>query len=448
MGQQHPDDLPERLAAIVGARHVLTEADVRAGYETDWTGRYHGRARCVVRPADTAEVAGVVRACAAAGAAVVPQGGNTGLVGGATPRGGEVLVNLRRLDALSPVDLAAAQVTAGAGATIAAVQGAAAAAALEFPVDWGARDSATVGGAIATNAGGSRVVRFGTMRQQVMGVQAVLADGSVVDDLSGLPKATMGLHLPSLLSGSEGTLAVVTAARLRLVPALARRAAAWVALDSVGDAVSLLSQLRGLPSLDGAEVLLADAVGVVADEFGLAPPAGLDAPVAVLVDCAAANDPAEELAGVLSEHRGALATGPQRDHLLAIRDHVSLAINRRGVPLKLDVAVPVDRLAGLVDVAQRAAHDVDAALYAFGHLAEGNLHLNYVGTTDHAGRVTDAVLSWVVAAGGAISAEHGIGQAKTAWIERARGPAAIDALRAVKRALDPAGLLNPGVLLP
>lgn len=439
------DRLSTALAAVVGREHVLVDGDLRAGYETDWSRRYRGAASCVVRPADASEVAAVVRACAEARATIVTQGGNTGLVGGGVPRGGEVLLSMQRLDHVGPVEQNAAQLTAGAGATIAAVQAAAHAAGMEFAVDWGARDSATVGGAVATNAGGSRVVRFGTMRQQVMGLQAVLATGEVLDDLSGLPKSTMGLHLPSVLCGSEGTLAIVTAARLGLVAHLAHRAAAWISVPTVGAAVELLPTLRRLSSLDGVEVLLPEAVEIVATEFGLAPPMA-DTGVTVLVECAAASDPSEELAEALAGHAGVLAVGAQRDHLSAIRDHVSMAINQRGVPLKLDVAVPVAHLEALVDVARSAAGP--AQLVAFGHLAEGNLHLNYLGAGDGAAAITERVLQWVIGVGGAISAEHGIGRAKAAWLERARGAEAVATMRRIKQALDPLGLLNPGVLLP
>jgi len=196
----------KELRKVVGKANVLTDADMRASYEDDWLHQWRGETPCVVRPSSVAEVAAVLRVAAAAGVPVVPQGGNTGLVGGGVPRAGAVLLSMQRLTTLGPVDTMSQQVTAGAGVTIEALQQHARAAGLDFAVDWGARASATVGGAVATNAGGSRVVRFGTMRAQVMGLQAVLADGSIIDQLTGLPKETTGLHLPSLLVGSEGTL--------------------------------------------------------------------------------------------------------------------------------------------------------------------------------------------------------------------------------------------------
>ena len=441
--------IADALAAIVGESNVLTEPDVRAGYEVDWTGRYRGSASCVVRPHSTAEVAAVVAACASAGAALVPQGGNTGLVGGGVPRDrATVVLSLRGLTRLDPVDVPAAQVTAGAGVTIETLQQHVRAAGLDFGVDWGARASATVGGAVATNAGGSRVVRHGTMRAQVMGVEAVLADGSIIGDLRGLPKETVGPHLPSLLCGSEGTLAVITAARLRLVPLLTETAAAMVVLDSLDEAPALLAELRTLADLDAAELVLPAAAGLVAEVTGVTLPLAIpERGCAVLVDCAARSDPTDSLATAVGERDGVLATGPQRARLFDVRDHISTSINARGVPLKLDVAVPVELLGRVVELTEAALPE-GARLYAFGHLAEGNLHLNVLGAGDDAAAITESVLGQVVDLGGTVSAEHGIGVAKVAWLERVKGPAAASALLAIKHALDPTGILNPGVLFP
>lgn len=441
------DTLVARLAEIVGPAQVITDADVRAGYEVDWTGRYHGTAHCVVRPADVAEVAEIIRACTAAGAPIVPQGGNTGLVGGGVPMGGEVVMSLRRLDHIDALDRAAAQISVGAGVTIEAVQHAARGHGLDLAVDWGARASATVGGAIATNAGGSRVVRFGTMRSQVAGVQAVLADGQIIEAMSGLPKTTTGIHLPSLLTGSEGTLAIITAARLRLEPWYRVTAAAWLAFDTIDNAVAALAAVRTIPNLDAVELLTREALEVTEGAFGLRPPS--TPPVAVLVEAAADHDPVDELTAVLAPFDGSIATGAQHDHLREIRDHISLAINSLGVPLKLDVAVPLDALDALTRLSRRVADDAGLRVIIFGHLAEGNLHLNFIGpaTTDPevSAAVTAEVLGHVVDAGGVVSAEHGIGRAKTAWMTRLPGYAV---QRSIKRALDPHGVLNPGVLLP
>ncbi len=444
------DSLVAALRAVVGDAQVLTDADVLVTYENDWLNKYHGAARCVVRPGTVEETAAVVRACADFGAAIVPQGGNTGLVGGSVPRGGEVVLSTKRLTRLDPVDLSAMQVTVGTGVTIEALQQHARAAGVDFAVDWGARATATVGGAVSTNAGGSRVVRFGTMRSQVVGVQAVLADGSIVEQMHGLPKETAGPYLPAMFVGSEGTLGVVTAARLKMVPWYRHTAAALVACESVADAVAMLPTLRSLSSLDAVELLMPEAVQVACDHLGIGTPLPVDfAGAFVMVDCAANDDPSQDLARLIGDRRGVMAIGPQRDQLYRIRDHITIAIGAKGTPVKLDVAVPVQRLAELLDEVHGLVAGIDGGeLIVFGHLAEGNVHVNVLGATDRAAEVTEFVLSKAIALGGTISAEHGIGIAKAHWLGRLKGDATVAALRAVKHALDPHGVFNPGVLFP
>jgi FAD/FMN-containing dehydrogenase len=444
------DSLVAALRAVVGDAQVLTDADVLVTYENDWLNKYHGTARCVVRPGTVEETAAVVRACADAGAAIVPQGGNTGLVGGSVPRGGEVVLSTKRLTRLDPVDLSAMQVTVGAGVTIEALQQHARAAGVDFAVDWGARATATVGGAVSTNAGGSRVVRFGTMRAQVVGVQAVLADGSIVEQMHGLPKETAGPYLPAMFVGSEGTLGVVTAVRLKVVPWYRHTAAALVACESVADAVAMLPTLRSLASLDAVELLMPEAVKVACDHLGIGTPLPVDfAGAFVMVDCAANDDPSQDLARLIGDRRGVMAIGPQRDQLYRIRDHITIAIGAKGTPVKLDVAVPVQRLAELLDEVHGLVAGIDGGeLIVFGHLAEGNVHVNVLGATDRAAEVTEFVLSTAIALGGTISAEHGIGIAKAHWLGRLKGDPTVAALRAVKHALDPQGIFNPGVLFP
>jgi len=446
------------LQAIVGTDHVLVDADLRAAYERDWTGRYIGAALAVVRPADVDQVAAVLRWCSQHGVGVVPQGGNTGLVGGGVPsRDRQIVLSTRRLTDVGPVDPAASQVTLGAAVTIAQWRQVAQQAGLDAPLDFGARDSATIGGAIAANAGGSRVVRFGTMRAQVAGIQAVLADGTVVGSLAGLPKESAGLHWPSLLSGSEGTLGVVTAARLRLVPWYAHTATAVVAVATLDDALELLQRARQLaPSLDSIEVIFPAALTMVAAHLGRLAPVSLTRDgCAVIVECAAHADPTDEVAAVVDEAPGvadvAVATDAEsRAKLTAFRDTVSESIaaesTRIGTPTyKLDVAVPVASLPKLLVAAEDAAAADGCRLIPFGHLAEGNIHLNYVGTREPA-RIADRVLGTVAELGGAISAEHGIGRAKAGSLHLIRSPGDLAAQRAIRRALDPTGILNAGVL--
>jgi len=446
--------LERALGDIVGARDVLRGADVCAPFEHDWTGRFGARARCVVRPADTAQVAAVLRACRAARVAVVPQGGNTGLVGGGVPRGGEVVLSLRRMAALGEVDATTGQLDVGAGVTLAALQAAARAAGWAAGVDLAARDGATVGGMVATDAGGHQALRHGTVRARVAGLEAVLADGSVVDRRSGLMKDNAGYDLPALLVGSEGTLGVVTHVRWRLVPALDARVTALVGLASLEEAAALLGVLRRrLPSLESAEFVLEPGLRLVLEHLRLPPPSPVPAPVRVLVECAAAHDPTDELAAALAA-AGArdVVVGvdrPDRERLWRLREAHAEAIAAQGVPLKIDVGVPLGRLAefaaavpGLV-----AACEPSAQAILFGHLGDGNVHVNVVGADPADERIDEAVLRLAASLGGTVSAEHGVGVAKARWLALARSDADLAAMRAVKAALDPAGILNPGVVL-
>ena len=410
------------LAEVVGERHAFDDPDLTAGYETDWTGRWSGRARCVVRPASTEEVAAVVRVCAEEGAAIVPQGGNTGLVGGGVPRDA-VLLSLARLDDVGEHDAALGQVTVGAGATLATLRDA-----VPDPgLDFGARDGATIGGIVACDAGGARALRHGTARARAIGVEAVLADGSVVSRLSGLLKDNAGYQLP--LVGSEGTLAVVTRVRWRTVPRLRHRVAALIAVASAGEATDVLARLRS-PDLEACDFFTRDCVPE------------LDAPMHLLAEFAADHDPLEEMAERLDGLDVSIADDTtSRERLWAMREGIPEFIQTQGVPVKLDVGVPLARLDDFLRAVPEACGDARAFL--FGHLGDGNVHVNLVGDAPD----EDAVLGLVLELGGTISAEHGIGVAKAAWLERAVGPEAYAAMRAVKRALDPQGILNPGVIL-
>ncbi len=445
--------LRDDLAAVVGPHHVLDDPDVTASYARDWTGRFTGEALLVVRPGSTEEVAGALRLCTAAGVAVVPQGGNTGLVGGSVPRREPMVVlSTTRLTSREDVDAGASQVTLGAGVTVAEWRQHAQAAGFDAPVDFASRGSATVGGAVATNAGGSRVVRFGTMRSQVAGLHAVLADGSTIGSLAGLPKETVGVHWPSLLAGSEGTLGVVTEVRLELVPWYRHTATAMVATASLADAVGVLTALRGgVPNLDAVELILPEAMSVVAAHLGTAPPVG-DASTGafVVVELADHEDPTDALTGALAdlaEVRDAAVTteGPARERLVAFRDRITESISAQGVPLKLDVAVPVGALDELMAAVRAALRAHGGRAVPFGHLAEGNVHVNILEPGDP-DRLTAEILGAAAALGGTISAEHGVGIAKSKWLHLVRTPAELAAAAAVKHALDPTGTLNPGVL--
>ena len=355
---------------------------------------------------------------------------------------------------ISDVDVVSAQATVGAGVTLSRLQQHVRAFGLDVGVDFAARDSCTIGGMVATNAGGERVLRYGTMRAQVLGVEAVLADGSVVSRLGGLPKDNTGYDVVSLLAGSEGTLGVITRLRLRLVPLLAGRAVALIAVDDTAAAVDVVRRLRDrLPSLEAAELFFADGLALVRQQAGLAPPFADDHPAYVLVECAQHRDPTDDLLAALEcEHvrDATVASDPRGRHALwAYRESHTESISAAGVPVKLDVAVPLPVLAAAVAELPGtvAAVAPSARTILFGHVNEGNLHVNVLGAVDEGEAVSDAVLKLIASYGGSISAEHGVGRAKRDWLTLSRSPEEIAMMRSIKNALDPGGLLNPGVLL-
>ncbi len=450
-----PAALRRQLVDAVGADHLLVDDDLTAGYRVDWTGRFRGATPAVVRPADTEQVAAVLAACAAASMPVVPQGGNTGLVGGGVPGAGEVVLSLRRLDTIGPVDRRAGQVTVGAGATLAATQRAADAAGLAFGVDLGARDSATIGGMVATNAGGLQLLRYGGMRQQLVGYEAVLAEGSVLRHLGGLLKDNTGYDLGGLLCGSEGTLAVLTAARLRLVPKLDHRVSALLGFGEIAAALDAAWTLRdALPTLEALELFLGDGLELVCGHAGLALPFPEVHPIYVLLTCADRVDPVEPLARAVDGLSGVLdvavaTTAERRAALWRYREGHTEAINGIGPPHKLDITLPAAQLAHF-PVSVRAAVgavDPDARVWIFGHVGDGNLHVNVTGPAPDDDRTDRAVLELVAELGGSISAEHGIGIAKKDFLHLNRSPVELASFSAIRSALDPAGILNPQVLL-
>jgi len=434
------------LADVVGQQHVLT-GEAAAGFAVDWTGRFQGHTPAVLRPRDTEQVAAVLALCTAAGLAVVPQGGNTGLVGGGVPLHGEVVLSLARLDDLSEVDTGARQVTAGAGVTLQRV--ADAHPDLDLGILIASRASATVGGAVATNAGGLRVLRYGPMRSQLRGVEAVLSDGTVVSHLSGLVKDNTGYDYPSLLAGSEGTLAVITRARLQLVARPGDPVTALVALGGLAEVHDLARRaLAAVPGLLSAEYFTRDGLDILIQHAGLRPPAFGHAPAYLLLD-AAGPGALDDLGDLIGELPAAVGQAPaERARLWAYRERHPEAAGFLGVPIKLDVSVPADqwvRLASTV-AAVVAAADPGASVITYGHVADGNVHVNIVPATAADGRHEDAVLRLVASLGGSISAEHGIGALKGRWLDLARSRAERDLFARIRSAFDPAGTLNPAIL--
>ena len=450
------DALLARLRDIVGEPHCLTDPALRASYETDWTRRFSGEALAVVRPSTVDEVSRVLIACADGGVGVVPQGGNTGLVGGSVPRGGEVVLSLLRLNEIGAVDGAGGEMTVGAGVTLAAAQAAARAAGWDVGVDLGARDSATIGGMVATNAGGVNVVRHGAMRTQLLGFEAVRPDGSILRRLPGMPKDNTGYDLGGLLAGSEGTLAVITAVRLRLVPPLRHRAVCVIGFGDAATAVAAASELRRrLASVLALELFTDAGLELIMRHASVATPFPARTPFYLLVEVASDDaDPSDGLyAGLeaLPADESSVAVAADaagRHRLWQLRERHTEAINAEGVPHKLDVSVPADRYAELVDRAQEVVAAVvpAARTVVYGHVGDGNLHVNVLGPAPEDHAVDDAVLELVLELGGSVSAEHGIGVAKVAWLVRDRGPEAVAAMRAIKTAWDPAGIMNPGVM--
>jgi FAD/FMN-containing dehydrogenase len=452
------DGLATALRRIVGDQHVLVDPELRVPYERDFTGRYGGDAYAVVRPADTSQVMEVLQACSAHGADVVPQGGNTGVVGGGVPRGGEVLLSLSRLANLGEVDATTGHLLVGAGATLAAVQQVAARAGWEMPLDLGARDGATIGGLVATDAGGAMALAHGTMRDRVAGLSIVLPDGRLLERLNGLAKDNAGYAWPSLMVGSEGTLGAITSVLLQLVPRRSQRLAALFAVAGPGEATQLMVALRGaVPSLEAVDVFFDEGVELVERVMdGVRLPLNRRAPCYVVVECAGATDPMEELATaveaadelILDQAAADDTTGRRR--LWQLREALPEALVRAGVPVKVDVAVPLSVIA-------RFSRDVLAAIGAiapaaetilWGHLGDGNVHVNVLGAERDEDAVEEAVLRLATDLGGTVSAEHGVGISKARHLGLVRSSEELALLRSLKDVIDPRGLMNPGVVLP
>ncbi len=465
------NDLVGALQAALGDAFVLTEAAATAPYLTDWRGRYRGAALCVVKPGSTAEVAAVVRLCAAAGVAIVPQGGNTGLCGGATPMGGEVVVSLGRLTRIRAIDVHNDTITVEAGVPLQAVQQAAAEAERLFPLSLAAEGTATIGGNLSTNAGGVQVLRYGNARELCLGLEVVLPDGRVWDGLRGLRKDNTGYDLKQLFIGAEGTLGLITAAVLKLFPRPRSRATAWVAVRDPGAAVALLSRLRGrlgervtafeLVGRRGLELVLRHIPGamdplpqphgwqVLAEVSDAASDHGLDALLEEALAEAIESGEASDAALAKSEAQAAA--------LWALRENISEAQKIEGFSIKHDVSLPVSRIPEFIRRADEAlaAAFPGVRIVCFGHLGDGNLHYNpsmpegranadFLARTQDVNRIVHDV---VHALGGSISAEHGLGQLKREEIRRYKGEVELELMRAIKAALDPRGLMNPGKVL-
>ena len=465
-----------QAAQLLGPRGFTSDPELVGPWLTDWRGRYTGKALGLASPADTAQVADFVKLCARHQVPIVPQGGNSGMSGGATPgeEGDSVLLSLRRMNAIRSLDASAGQATCDAGVILQTLHEEAARHRLRFPLTLGGKGSATIGGLVSTNAGGTQVLRHGTMRAQVLGIEAVLADGSIVDTLTPLKKDNRGFDLKQLLIGSEGTLGIVTAATLRLLPEIGGRVVAWAGLSSLAKARELLLRCeRGCgDALEGFEVLPAHSLDAVLAHLpdARSPLLGQHAWHA-LIELVHRNGEAgraqEAIETVLAEaaedsvieDATIAANEGQADAFWLLRDSIAPAERAIGPAMQHDISVPVADMAAFVDAASPAVEQrfPGTKAVAFGHLGDGNVHFHVLAPqgavrgeweADEGKEISKFVHDLVTQWKGSISAEHGIGQMKRDELGRLGDPASLAVMRAVKQALDPAGLLNPGKLVP
>lgn len=473
MADPQPARLIEQLRNRLGGKGITTDPAEIAPWCKDWRGRFSGTSPAIVSPADTEEVAAAMRMAAEAGVPLVPQGGNTSMVGGATPPadGSALILSTRRMNRLRSLDAAAGSAVAEAGMILSDLHDAAEAQGWRFPLSLAAKGSATIGGLVSTNAGGTQVLRFGTMRALVGGVEAVLPDGSIYHGLSALKKDNRGYDLRHLLIGAEGTLGIVTAATLSLVPAAADRAVAWMGVADPETALRLLRRLEAETgdAIESFEILPAESLGAVLRHIP-----GTRAPLAgdhrwhlliELVGKAAGSarpliEPllADAIEAGLVEDAVIAANEAQAAAFWKLRESISEAERASGPAVQHDISVPVAAMPRFMVEAAAAAERQFPGTHAsaFGHLGDGNVHFHvragegagadWVAT--HGSAISDYVYGLVDAVGGSLSAEHGIGQMKRAAFARLSEPSRIGALRAIKSALDPHGLLNPGKLVP
>nr|WP_166175323.1 FAD-binding oxidoreductase [Altererythrobacter segetis] len=469
-------DFIEAATALLGPRGFTRDPELVGPWLTDWRGRYTGKALGLASPDSTAQVAALVKLCAEHDVPIVPQGGNSGMCGGATPddSGAAILLSLRRMNAIRRLDPQAREAVCEAGVILQTLHEAAAAEGLRFPLTLGGKGSATVGGLISTNAGGTQVLRHGSMRAQVLGIEAVLADGSVFDALTSLKKDNRGFDLKQMLIGSEGTLGIVTAATLRLLPALADRAVLWAGLGSVGDAPKLLAHAERIAggALEGFEIMPRHSLeAVLAHVPGSRNPLAGEHAWNALIELAADRAQADALPALaqtllesafeagLVEDATIAANEAQAEAFWLLRDEIAPAERALGPAMQHDISVPVASMAAFIEDTSPLVEGrfPGVRVVAFGHLGDGNVHYHVLapegakpGEWERSeGKeisyfVHDLVTQWQ----GSISAEHGIGQLKRDELERLGDPVQLHLMRAVKQALDPRGLLNPGKLVP
>ena len=445
--------LHEQLVAAVGAAHVVTDPELMEQYVVDWARRFRGPALAVVRPADTAEVAAVMRACATQGVPVLPQGGNTGLVGGSVPAADgdalPVIVSTRRLDWIGDVDDLSGQVSAGAGATLGDVRRHAANAGWYYGVDLAARDSATIGGTVATNAGGIHVIAYGMTRAQLVGIEAVMPDGTVLSHMAGMLKDNTGYDLASLLCGSEGTLGIITAVRLRLHRPAGRTTVVLIGCPSYLVALDLMHSAIGPGArLLAAEIIDETGMDLACKVTGNPWPLEQRHPIMLLLEVVDGGD-ASGFVGIDDFDVAVGLDASEQARLWSYRESQGEAFSSLGVTHKLDVSVPLPYLNDCSEELRQVVGAYPGVTHfgVFGHLADGNIHVEIAGPDGDDEAIDLEVFRCVARYGGSISAEHGVGRSKAQHLGISRSEVEIAAMRAVKQAWDPQGLMNPGVLL-
>ena len=446
----------EDLKSLMEPGRVVEDQEVIRTYIDDWTGRYKGSTSAVTFPHSTDEVAKILSWCSTNQVRVVPQGGNTGMVGGSVPLNGELIISLRKMKNVSFSNTDRNQIVAEAGATLLEIQNLASGRGLMYGVDFAARDSATIGGTIATNAGGLNVLKYGTTRRQIVSVEAVTGTGKVIGNLNGLEKDNTGYHLPSLLCGSEGTLAIVTRAKLKLWPEPEETVTILFGFNTIEDAVNLTEDCMSTNTeIVACELFFQKGVDLVRDAYDLKPLWGNKNSIYLLCEFAGDSGISDRLSEntlgeILQTHNSVLVatTDRERQRLWQYRELHTVAVSQKGIPLKLDVTIPLGNLPHFLDGIDTICGNINplSLPYVFGHVADGNMHLNILQSEPNVAEMEEEILKFVVSLEGSISAEHGIGRAKAPYLHLQRNEHEISLFREMKKAFDPKGILNPDVI--
>ncbi|TAN21030.1 MAG: FAD-binding oxidoreductase [Actinomycetota bacterium] len=445
-------DVVEALRKSFGSNSVVTDPEITTSNATDWTGRFRGEAICVIRPVNPWQVQRAIEIARNSHTPITTQGGNTSLVGGATPVNGGVILSSQFLKGIE-IERTSQIARVGAGVTLTELNSKAGEFGLRFAVDLAARDSATLGGMVATNAGGIHVLRYGGTRQQLVGIEAILGTGQMISRMEGLYKDNSGYDWASILCGSEGTLGVITKAVVKLVPAAKHRSVALVSVDTLAGAIRIMAEARRtFASLDAAEFMSRAGLKLVQRLGEKRWPLGDMPAYALLLETAGDEVEVDELAEFLENHEeatdAALAYDSRADGLWSWREEQSVAINSQGIPHKLDVTIPIEEMPAFVGYVSELIGIEYPRVQAifFGHLGDGNIHVNLLNVDEADDEIDHEILATVASSGGSISAEHGIGRAKVHDLSLTRSPQDIGSMLSIKRALDPSHILNPGIL--